>query len=46
MTDNERKETGQSNSIAQDSSEIFDAYKQGALKVIEGLLNFNHNMYK
>ena len=40
MTDIERKETGKSNSIAQDSSEIFDTYKQSVLKVTEGLSKF------
>ena len=40
MTDKEPKETGQSSSIAQDSSEIFDTYKQGVLKVTEELSKF------
>jgi len=31
MTDDKSKETAQSSSIAQDSSEIFDACKQGIL---------------
>jgi hypothetical protein len=39
MTDKEPKETGPS-SIAQDSSEIFDTYKQGVLKVTEELSKF------
>ena len=42
----EAKETvsnPQSNSIAQDSSEIFDAYKQGVLKVTEELSKFQPN---
>ena len=33
----------QSNSIAQDSSEIFDSYKQGVLKVTEELSKFQPN---
>jgi hypothetical protein len=43
MTDNKTKETistAQSGSIAQDSSEIFDTYKQGVLKVTEELSKF------
>ncbi len=40
MTDNKSKESTQSNPIAQDSSEIFDAYKQGVLKVTEELSKF------
>ena len=40
MADNKSKETGQSNSIAQDSSEIFDTYKQGVLKFTEAISKF------
>jgi hypothetical protein len=40
MTDNKSKESAQSNRITQDSSEIFDAYKQGVLKVTEELSKF------
>ena len=40
MADNKSKETGQSNSIAQDSSEIFDTYKKGILKITEELSKF------
>src|SRR6478672_3282054 len=40
MADNKSKETGQSNSIAQDSSEIFDTYKKGVLKITEELSKF------
>jgi len=40
MTDDKSKETSQSTSIAQDSSEIFDACKQGVLKVTEELTKF------
>ena len=35
MADDKPKETAQSNPISQDSSEIFDTYKQGVLKVTE-----------
>jgi hypothetical protein len=40
MADNKAKETAQSSSIAQDSSEIFDTYKQGVLKVTDELSKF------
>ena len=40
MADNKSKETGQTNSIAQDSSEIFDTYKKGILKITEELSKF------
>ena len=40
MTDDKSKETAKSSSIAQDSSEIFDACKQGVLKVTEELTKF------
>ena len=40
MADNKSKETGQTNSIAQDSSEIFDTYKKGILKTTEELSKF------
>ncbi|MFI5424538.1 MAG: hypothetical protein ACHQXG_07090 [Nitrososphaerales archaeon] len=39
----ETKSNPQSNSIAQDSSEIFDSYKQGVLKVTEELSKFQPN---
>ena len=41
----QRKPNPQSNPIAQDSSEIFDTYKQGVLKITEEYLNSNHNMH-
>ena len=44
----EAKETisnPKSNPIAQDSSEIFDSYKQGVLKLPKQYLNSNHNMH-
>ena len=40
MADNKSKETGQTNTIAQDSSEIFDTYKKGILKITEELSKF------
>ena len=40
MADYKPKETAQSNPISQDSSEIFDTYKQGVLKVTEELSKF------
>ena len=40
MTDDKPKETSQSSSDAQDSSEIFDTCKQGVLKVTEELTKF------
>ena len=40
MTVNKSKESAQSNRITQDSSKIFDAYKQGVLKVTEELSKF------
>ncbi|MDQ5870471.1 MAG: hypothetical protein M3530_12205, partial [Thermoproteota archaeon] len=43
MTDNKPKEmtsTTQTSTIAQDSSEIFDTYKQGVLKVTEEVSKF------
>lgn len=43
MSDNKSKETistAQSNSLAQDSSEIFDTYKQGILKLTEAISKF------
>ena len=40
MADDKPKETAQLNSISQDSSEIFDTYKQGVLKVTEELSKF------
>ena len=40
MADDKPKETAQSNPISQDSSEIFDTYKQGVLKVTEELSKF------
>jgi hypothetical protein len=40
MADNKSKETAQSSSIAQDSSEIFDTYKQDVLKVSDELSKF------
>ncbi|MGA8563515.1 MAG: hypothetical protein WB587_02060 [Nitrososphaeraceae archaeon] len=40
MADNKSKETGQTNTIAQDSSEIFDTYKKGILKITEELAKF------
>src|SRR6476619_5663870 len=40
MADDKSKETAQSNPISQDSSEIFDTYKQAVLKVTEELSKF------
>ena len=40
MADDKPKETAQSNPIAQDSSEIFDTYKKGILKITEELSKF------
>jgi len=40
MADNKSKETGQTDNIAQDSSEIFDTYKKGILKITEELSKF------
>ena len=41
MTDTNKKETATTTStIAQDSSEMFDTYKQGVLKVTEGVSKF------
>src|SRR6476619_7087727 len=40
MANDKPKETAQSNPILQDSSEIFDTYKQGVLKVTEELSKF------
>ena len=40
MADNKSKETGQTNTIAEDSSEIFDTYKKGVLKITEELSKF------
>ena len=40
MADDKPKETAQSNPISQDSSEIFDTYKQAVLKVTEELSKF------
>jgi hypothetical protein len=40
MADDKPNETAQSNPISQDSSEVFDTYKQGVLKVAEELSKF------
>ena len=40
MADDKSKETAQTNPISQDSSEIFDTYKQGILKITEELSKF------
>ncbi|MGB8164433.1 MAG: hypothetical protein WCF14_05425 [Nitrososphaeraceae archaeon] len=46
MADDKPKETAQSNPISQDSSEIFDTFKQGVLKVTEELSKFQPQYVK